>query len=280
VPAQIDGSVTTVAGIDPTTAPEVINVTMLEGELADVADGLIVDDVTAKDAKVALGDAVEITFANGTKQTQDIVGIYEGAGLLTGWVMSIENLAKSGIPPRDAFIYATVDEGTDIETVRPAVDEALADFPNVTVQDQSEFKDEIAGQINQLLQIIYALLGLAVIISILGIVNTLALSVVERTREIGLLRAVGMSRKQLRSSIRWESVVIAVFGAVLGIGLGLVFGVSLQRVLVEQGISVLSIPWALLLVFLIVAALVGVLAALWPARRAARMDVLAAISTE
>ena len=108
----------------------------------------------------------------------------------------------------------------------------------------------------------------------------MALSVVERTREIGLLRAVGMSRKQLRSSIRWESVVIAVFGALLGIGLGLVFGVSLQRVLVDQGISVLSIPWSLLLVFLVVAALVGVLAALWPARRAARMDVLAAISTE
>jgi putative ABC transport system permease protein len=279
-PAEIDGSVTTVAAIDPVTAPEVIKVTMVEGSLQDVADGLLVDEVTAKNAGVAFGDTIEVTFGNGTELTQEIVGVYEGAGLLTGWVMSTQNLADAGIPPRDTFVYATVVDGTDIATVRPAVDQAVADFPNVTVQDQAEYKDDIAGQINQLLAIIYALLGLAVIISILGIVNTLALSVVERTREIGLLRAVGMSRKQLRSSIRWESVVIAVFGALLGIGLGLIFGVSLQRVLVEQGISVLSIPWSLLLVFLVVAALVGVLAALWPARRAARMDVLAAISAE
>jgi putative ABC transport system permease protein len=279
-PAEIDGSVTTLAAIDPATAPDVITVTMVEGELSDVADGLLVDSVTATNASVALGDSVEITFGNGTQQTQEVVGLYEGAGLLTGWVTSNQSLADAGIPPRDTFVYATVDADTDIATVRPAVDKAVADFPNVKVQDQGEYKEEIAGQINQLLTIIFALLALAVIISILGIVNTLALSVVERTREVGLLRAVGMSRGQLQVSIVWESVVIAVFGAVLGIGLGLIFGVSLQQVLREQGISVLSIPWALLAVFLVVAGLVGILAALWPAYRASRMDVLSAITTE
>lgn len=279
-PAKIQDSVTTIAAIDPATASDVITVTMVEGQLTDVADGALVDDVTARNANVAVGEAIDITFENGTKQTQAINGIYESSGLLSGWVVSQESLAKAGLPTLDTIVYATVSDSADIATVRPAVDEAVADFPNVSVQDQGEFKDDIAAQINQLLAIIYALLGLAVIISILGIVNTLALSVVERTREIGLLRAVGMSRKQLRSSIRWESVVIAIFGALLGIGLGLVFGVSLQRVLREQGISVLSIPWALLFVFLIVAALVGVLAALWPARRASRMDVLSAISSE
>ena len=110
--------------------------------------------------------------------------------------------------------------------------------------------------------------------------NTLALSVVERTREIGLLRAVGMSRKQMKSSIRWESMVIAVFGALLGLGLGVIFGVSLQKVLRNEGIQLLAIPWGQLIAFLVVSALVGVLAALWPARRASRLNVLDAISSE
>ena len=133
---------------------------------------------------------------------------------------------------------------------------------------------------DQILTIVYALLGLAVIIAVLGIVNTLALSVIERTREVGLLRAVGMSRRQLRSMVRLESVAIALLGAVLGIGLGLIFGVSIQRALSNQGVSVLSVPAVQLAVFVVLAALVGVLAAVWPARRAARMDVLRAITTE
>lgn len=282
VPAQVDGGsgTTTIAGIDPATAGDVLNVTMVEGSLSDVATGTLIDSIAATNDVISIGDTVDFRFANGETQTQTVTGIYEGSGLLSGWVVSIDTLDATGIPARDMFVYATVDADTDVASVRPGVDAALAPFPNVKVQDQGQYKADIANQINQLLAIIYALLGLAVIISILGIVNTLALSVVERTREIGLLRAVGMSRRQLRSSIRWESVVIALFGAALGIVLGLVFGVSLQNVLKDQGISVLSIPWFLLTIFLMVAAVVGVLAALWPARRASRMDVLAAISSE
>ena len=118
------------------------------------------------------------------------------------------------------------------------------------------------------------------IIAVLGIVNTLGLSVIERTREVGLLRAVGMSRRQLRSMIRLESVAISILGAVLGIGLGLIFGISLRRAMAGQGITVLSIPWTQLVVFVILAGLVGVLAAVFPARRAARMGVLRAITTQ
>jgi putative ABC transport system permease protein len=150
----------------------------------------------------------------------------------------------------------------------------------VQLQDQTEYKAQVRGQINQLLSLIYALLALAVFIAVLGIINTLVLSVVERTREIGLLRAVGTTRRQLRRMIRVESVVIAVFGALLGVVLGLVFGVSLQRAIAGEGITVLSVPWALLAAFLVTAGLVGVLAALWPARRAARLDVLQAVTTE
>jgi len=123
------------------------------------------------------------------------------------------------------------------------------------------------------------MLALAVVIAVLGIVNTLALSVTERTREIGLLRAIGMSRRQLRRMIRLESVVMAIFGAVLGLIVGLGFGISLQRTLADDGISELRVPGVQLVIFLVVAALVGVLAAVWPARRAAKLDVLRAIAT-
>ncbi len=194
--------------------------------------------------------------------------------------MSLQTAHDAGVSDVDTTVYALAAPGVDAASLRPAIDAALAAYPNVRVQDQTEFKAQVRGQINQLLSLIYALLALAIFIAVLGIVNTLVLSVVERTREIGLLRAIGTTRRQLRRMIRVESVVIAVFGALLGIVLGLVFGVALQRAIADQGINVLSIPWVLLVAFLVVAGLVGVLAALWPARRAARLDVLRAVTTE
>jgi putative ABC transport system permease protein len=131
-----------------------------------------------------------------------------------------------------------------------------------------------------LLNLVYALLGLAVLIAVLGIVNTPALSVLERTREVGLLRAVGMSRRQLHAMVRWESVAIAVLGAVLGVATGVLFGVALQRPLADEGLQVLAVPWLRLAAFVVLAALTGIVAAVWPARRAAQLDVLRAITTE
>lgn len=149
----------------------------------------------------------------------------------------------------------------------------------VTLKDQVEFKEEQTGQIDQLLLLINAMLVLSVLIAVLGIVNTLALSVIERTREIGLLRAVGMSRKQLRRMVPLESVVISLYGASLGLVLGAVVGISLTRSLAAQGIEVLTVPYGRLVVFLLLAALVGILAAVWPSRRASRLKVLDAIAT-
>jgi putative ABC transport system permease protein len=177
-------------------------------------------------------------------------------------------------------VYVRLAPGADATTTRAALDRALKPYPNVQLHDQTEFKQSISNQINQLLYVVYALLALAVLIAVLGIVNTLALSVVERTREIGLLRALGMDRRQLRRTVRVESVAIAVFGALLGLAVGLAFGIALQRSLVDQGITVLGIPWAVLIVVLVLSVLVGVLAAVWPARRAAKLDVLEAITTE
>jgi len=164
--------------------------------------------------------------------------------------------------------------------VRVGIDAVIADLPTVTLKDQAQFAAEQRAPVDQMLVLIYALLGLAVVIAVLGIINTLALSVIERTREVGLLRAVGFSRRQLRTMVRLESMVISLLGAVLGVGLGLVFGVALQRSQSSSGIEVLSVPFGQLLIFVVLAALVGVLAAVWPARRAARLDVLRAITTE
>ena len=148
------------------------------------------------------------------------------------------------------------------------------------MQDQSEFVDEAQGQVNQIVTIINILLGLSVIIALLGVINTLALSVIERTRELGLLRAVGMARKQVKRMIRTESVLICSFGGLLGLVVGTIFGVALQQALKGQGVTELGIPVATLLIYLVCSALAGVVAAALPARRASRLNVLQAIATE
>ena len=155
----------------------------------------------------------------------------------------------------------------------------MAAYPVVALKDQAEFKAEQKQQVEQQLLLINALLVLSLLIAVLGIVNTLALSVIERTREIGLLRALGMVRSQLRRMVRLESVVISVYGAVMGVLLGTAFGVSLSRALAGQGITELAVPGGRLVAFLGIAGLIGVLAAVWPARRAARLRVLDAIAT-
>jgi putative ABC transport system permease protein len=184
------------------------------------------------------------------------------------------------VAPADNFAYVVRAPGASSATVRAGIDAVVADLPTVTLKDQAEFAAEQRAPIDQMLALIYALLGLAVVIAVLGIVNTLALSVIERTREVGLLRAVGLSRRQLRTMVRLESIIIALLGAVLGVGLGLVFGVALQQSQADSGIEVLSVPFAQLFIFVALAALVGVLAAVWPARRAARLDVLKAITAD
>jgi putative ABC transport system permease protein len=160
-----------------------------------------------------------------------------------------------------------------------AIESAAAAYPSAEVLDEDGFTDKVNGQIDQTLGMVTAMLALAIVIAFLGIANTLALSIFERTRELGLLRAVGMSRTQLRSVIRGESIIIAVLGTVLGLGIGTFFGWAMVRALADQGIDTLSIPTGQLVGATVVAALAGAAAALLPARRAARMDVLDALAT-
>jgi putative ABC transport system permease protein len=278
---DLDGDGEFASGVDPAALQEVADPTVVDGALGDLGpEGVALSVQYAADNGLAVGSPVTVGYA-GDEIAATVVATYEPDIVLTGDVtMSLDGFDALGVPPTDRAVYVSAAPGTDPAALRDSVEATVKDLPTVGVKDQAEFAEQQRRPIDQLLFIVYALLGLAVVIAVLGIVNTLALSVVERVREIGLLRAVGLSRRQLRTMLRLESVAIAVLGAVLGIVLGLVFALALQRSLEDDGIDVLAVPWSQLVLFVGVAAVVGVLAALWPGRRAARLDVLRAIASE
>ena len=185
-----------------------------------------------------------------------------------------------GFQKADNYLLVTKQPGADTAAIQAEVEAQTANLPTVTVKDQEGFAEEQRAPIDSMLLIINALLGLALVIAVLGIVNTLALSVIERTREVGLLRAIGLSRFQLRRMIRLEAVAIALLGAALGVTMGIVFGLALMTSLRDEGLEVISVPYVQLAGYVVASALVGILAAVFPARRAARLDVLRAIATE
>ena len=280
LPAKVGGQDAALVGVDPGTFGDMVTLAFTAGGLDGLGDdGVVVDSQSAADLGLAMGDLAAVQVATGAADFL-VVGIYEPAGAYSGLVVDSGSLNRAGVGAGDSFVYARAESGADLEQVQAAVTAALAAYPTIEVQSQAQFKEQITSGVNQLLLVMVMLLSLAILIAVLGIVNTLVLSVVERTREIGMLRAVGALRRQIRSMVVLEALVIAGYGAVVGLVLGLWFAVALQRTLVEQGIEVLEIPWAGLLAFLVLAGVVGVLAALWPAFRAGRLNVLAAISTE
>jgi len=241
------------------------------------AGGLLVDTTTANNDHLSVGDTVPVRFALTGRSTMRIGGIYQPNALAGKYLVGDGFfLAHFQNPLPDAVLLKT--DGTP--GVQSAVSHALATYPNVQVQSRAQFEASQKAAINKLLGLVYALLALAVIIALIGIVNTLMLSVFERTHEIGLLRAVGMKRRQIRAMIRSESVILAVFGAVIGIIVGTGLGIALVSSLRSQGFTSRVVPFSNLVIFLILAALLGLLAASWPARRAARLDVLAAIAAD
>ena len=277
---QIDGRPTFFTALDPTGLDRSLVLDYVEGSTEGLADGgALVDEPTAESNDWSVGDSIEVLLPNGEQLDLTLGGIYSSHPAMGPLAVSLADYAEAGGPTLDQYVYVALADSADRDAVRGGIEAAVAEYPVVTLKDQGEFKEEQTGQIDQLLLLINAMLVLSVLIAVLGIVNTLALSVIERTREIGLLRAVGMSRSQLRRMVRLESVVISVYGATLGVLLGAVVGISLTRSLAGQGIEVLTVPYPRLVVFLLLAAVVGVLAAVWPARRAARLKVLDAIAT-
>lgn len=255
------------------------DLTLTSGSTADLADRtVLVEQDYAREHDLTAGSPFEVTVPTG-EQTWTVAGVFEETPLVFGPVLTtVPTLLGSGFPDQDNYVVVFADPGAT--GLQQRLDAVVADLPVVTVKDEQAFAAEQRQPIDQIISIIYVLLVFAVVIAVLGIVNTLALSVIERTREIGLLRAIGVSRRQLRLMIRLESVVIAVLGAVLGVVLGTLFGVTLMRALRDQGLEVIEIPFGQLLLFLALSLVIGVLAAVFPARRAARLDVLRAIATD
>jgi putative ABC transport system permease protein len=276
---QLDGDTTFITAVDPAGIGRSIDLTFVDGSAEGLSgDGLVVDEQTASGNGWAVGDPVRALSVDGRERELTLGGIYESNQVVGSTLVSLDTHAALAGDDQDRFLYVDLAGGTSADEVRPALEEALAPYPVVDLKDQGEFRDEQKGQVDQLLLLINAMLVLSVIIAALGIVNTLAMSVIERTREIGLLRAVGLGRGQLRRMVRLEAVAISVYGAVLGLVLGTLFGVALSRALSDEGISELVVPVGRMLVFLLVAALIGVLAAVGPARRAAKLRVLDAIA--
>jgi putative ABC transport system permease protein len=270
-----------VGAIDPRDLGLALAVPVTRGSLLALRPGTVaIGQRAAARGGFALGDTLPLRFQAGVVPVK-VVAIFKSSGALpANYLVTQDTFVKGGLQPLDSLLFVTKEPGADAAAVRRAVDRIIKPLPTVTVKDPGQFAQEQKAQVNLFLYFIYALLGLAVIIAVLGIINTLALSVIERTREIGLLRAVGVSRRQLRRMVRLESVIVAVLGAVLGVTMGIVFGVALQRAIADEGVDVLAIPWLQLALFVGLAAFAGLLAAVLPARRAARLDVLDAIGAE
>ncbi|MFI2211793.1 ABC transporter permease [Streptomyces sp. NPDC020141] len=282
---------------DGTTADEALSATdpsyatdlrreMVEGEQSAAygKDAISVGDDYARKHGVKIGDTLAVAFDGGRAArlkvaaiTSDDAALDQGAKYLA--IDTVARYLPADRMPQNQMLLATAEKG-QVKEAKAGLSAALADYPQYKVRDQSDYKAELKKQIDQILNIVYGLLGLAIIVAVLGVVNTLALSVVERTREIGLMRAIGLSRRQLRRMIRLESVVIALFGALLGLGLGMGWGVAAQQLLALEGMKLLEIPWSTITVVFVASAFVGLFAALVPAFRAGRMNVLNAIATE
>ena len=272
-------------GIDPTTLPAVYEFDWDNGSndlLTTLGtDRALVEDTIAGDLGLAVGDTVDVLSISGAKATFTVAGTYTDPTILNGIVVNqpaLEPLLQSNATGLNTLFVRTA-AGADVEAVQADVERALEQFPTAQVQSNQQQKDEAASGVNTILVIFYALLALSVVISLFGIVNTLVLSITERTREIGMLRAIGLTRSQLRRMVRYESVITSGIGGVIGIILGVVLAWVFSLGLEEEGI-VFRVPWLQLVVFLIVAILAGMLAAVLPARRASKLDPLDALHYE
>jgi putative ABC transport system permease protein len=277
---RIDGEVYSVTAIDPTTVGGLLILGASDEDLAimDASDGLLVSAAEEEQA-TWVDRTVEVELPNGASAPGTVIGTFS-SDTFGSFLITRERYATGTEVVSDTLVAANAAEGVPVADAQDAAIAIAERYPNLQVQTTSEVLADAEAQIDQLLAIFSALLGLAIIIAVLGITNTLALSIIERTHEIGLLRAIGMVRRQVRRMIRWEAVIIAVFGAILGIMAGVVLGWAVVRALADQGLETFSVPWVQLFVYILVAALAGVIAAIYPARKAAKLNILEAIAYE
>jgi len=279
----------TVIVVDPATYSKAYDVSASAGSMKDL-DATHV--AAKKDEGLKLGDKVSVTGPTGSVEAT-VSAVVDPKGTGGNYYIAPELAAAVGswnspgtttdpahVLDSPQGMLLTLKEGTDLDTVRGKARDIVADTYQYAVRDASEISDQVGQQINRMLAVLYGLLGLSIAIAILGIVNTLVLSVSERTREIGLMRAVGLGKAQLSGEIITESVLTSLYGTVLGGATGVVLAAALKEVLEDQGLTSLSIPWGQMVGMLVLSVVVGVIAALWPALRASRIPVLDAIATE
>jgi putative ABC transport system permease protein len=279
--AQVTGSAVLVQATDPRAAVELMKVNPIGGSPSDLGrDSIGLHKDVAADKGLEVGDPVPVVFKDTGPRTLRLALIYGENRQAGNYLLGTEAYEANFTNRLDSKVLVKRAADTSPEAALAAVKQVGQSYPGAKVLDRAEFKAEQTKPLDQLLTLVYALLGLAILIALLGIANTLALSIFERTRELGLLRAVGMTRSQLRSAIRWESVIIALQGTVLGLLIGLFFGWALVTALSDEGISVFRIPYASLAIVVVLAALAGMAAAVPPSRRAAKLDVLRAVVTE
>ncbi len=279
--AGADGSqeeVTSIAAIDPITVEQVW-ATGAEPGIEAVVEGMVVETNLLEDRGWAVGDVLTLEFPTGEAIELPVAGTLASEAF-GGILISEERFLRYYPLTSPALVLVSVADGVDLDRAQQRVQGLASDYPLVQIQTKSEFAAQFENQIGQLVAVFNGLLALAIVIAILGITNTLALSITERIREIGLLRAVGMVRRQVRRMVRWEAVVVAVFGAVLGVLLGGVLGWAVRLALEDEGLEVFSLPALQLLIYVALAGIAGVIAAILPARSASRIKLLQALAYE
>jgi putative ABC transport system permease protein len=277
---KIDDKGRTLTVISPETIEGNYDIGLIDVNYSDLdKDGIFVSLDYAEREELSVGSTVNVVLADTTSRALTVRGLYEFNDLAGNRIVSREMFANANVTSFDFGIYVTLAPGADSKQVRASLQKAVDDYGQGKLLSKQEYIDEQAGQVNQLLGLIYGLLFLSVIIAIVGIIITLLLSVFERQREIGLLRAVGMTRSQVRTTVRWESVITSLLGAVLGIVLGLALGWVVVFSLRDQGLTSFQIPIGTTIFIMVMSFIVGVLAAVYPAWRATKVDVLEALTT-
>lgn len=278
-PMQVAGSTKTFSSVDFSVLDELLDLDIQEGG-ATSDRGLMLKTDSAEELGISAGDTVTVTFQETGEVQLPVLAVYENSGVVGNWLIDQNTYVENFTDQTDFLVAAKTAPGVSPDEARATIERIIEPYPQLKAQDRDQFQATQEAQLNGVLIVIVVFLLLAIGIATIGIVITMALSVFERTRELGLLRAVGMLRPQVRRMIRIEAVIVAVFGALMGIAVGLVFGVALSLAIPDDVISTVEVPWIFLIVILVIAGILGVVAALYPAWRAGRLKVLDAIAAE
>ncbi|WP_030615546.1 ABC transporter permease [Streptomyces achromogenes] len=278
--SRIDGGTEWLTGVDGAAIGELTDLKVTDGSFSVGGTRIVVDEDRAEKHGWKAGSQLTAHFEDGAARRLTVAGVYEGNDMLHGIILDNKVLTPHLTDPADMQVMVKMADGAS-DAAKDGLVKTLGTNPAVKIQDKQDISHEIGNVFTQVLNMVYGLLGMAVVVAVLGVVNTLAMSVFERAQEIGMLRAIGLDRRAVKRMVRLESLVISLFGGVLGLGLGVFFGWAAGELLAtEIPTYELQLPWGRMAVFLLLAGVIGVLAALWPARRAARLNMLSAIKAE